>query len=241
MENPDERFGEQLTRALELHSGQRWESINISHGDRQTLEEIQMLGDGLVYRPAIVILIYVFNDMDYLAKRFSFPPPDRPVVFDAPHGSVARLHPLRLAFWNSFLFQELYARARLVNVQFYGGRNSDPFARYRDTAAVRTHLADIARFVSTARASGAAVAIVPFDPTTAADSLARDRYSRFVNALRSAEFPVWSLEGLFDGKNLSEVTVNRLDPHPNGYANRLAVERVLPQALKLASDVATQP
>lgn len=235
--NPDGRFGEQLTRLLQQHTGQRWESINVSHGDRHTLDEIEMLDEGLAYRPSIVVLVYVFNDMDYLANKFSFRP-DRPEVFEAPRGIVQRIAPARIAYWNSFLFQEVYARGQLLRARWQKAPlESDPFAPYRDTAAVRAHLIDLARFVSIAQTSGATPVIVPFDPTTATDVHSRERYARFVNSLRSANLPVWSLEGVFEGRNLADVTVNRLDIHPNGFANRLAVERVSGQTLTLASEI----
>ena len=240
--NPDDRFGEQLTRLIQKGTDQPWESINVSHGDRHTLEEIEMLADGLTYRPSIVILLYVFNDMDYLASRFPFRPLRRPVVFETPHGIAQRVHPARIAYWNSFLFQELYARARLLSVRLGDRRrDTDPFAPYRDTAAVRTHVADLARFVSMAQASGANAVIVPLDPMTATDDRARDRYARFVNLVRSANLPIWSLEGVFEGRSLADITVNRLDGHPNALANRLASERVSAEALRMAKEIPIRP
>jgi hypothetical protein len=236
--NPNERFGEQLTRIVRERTGTHWESLNISQGDRHTLDEIRMLRDGLAYRPLIVVLLYVFNDMEYLANRFSFQPERRPAVFEAPHGIAGRLHPVRLMYWNSFLFQEMYARVRLLGLTLRGGADGgDPFIPYRDTAAVGSHIADLKRFVSLAQGSGAAAVIVPFDPLTANDERARDRYSRFVNSVRTANLPVWSLEGLFDGRRLSEITVNKLDVHPNAFANHLAAERVSGAALKLVSEI----
>ncbi|MCH8966818.1 MAG: SGNH/GDSL hydrolase family protein, partial [Planctomycetes bacterium] len=61
-----DRFGERLVIGLTSASGETWQSVNASRGDSHTLDEIEFLRRSLPYEPDVVILLYVFNDIDYL-------------------------------------------------------------------------------------------------------------------------------------------------------------------------------
>lgn len=62
-----DRFSEQLAAYLSRTTGQDWEPINTSRPDTHTLEHIAFLEQGLLLSPDLVVLLYVFNDIEYLA------------------------------------------------------------------------------------------------------------------------------------------------------------------------------
>ena len=59
-------FGAGIGRELTAKTGEQWEVINASRGDTHTRDHIRFLGQGMAYRPDVVLLLYVFNDIDYL-------------------------------------------------------------------------------------------------------------------------------------------------------------------------------
>jgi hypothetical protein len=220
----EDRFGDQLGVRLSQVTLQPWEVINASHPDRHTLEEIAILDSVLPFHPDVILLLYVFNDIDYLhavTKRTG------PV--EAARTVIQRLHPVRILFKNSYLFQEMYVRFRLLfNAARYenevGKAERDPYA---DTALVRRHLADLARFVAKGVDVDAVVGIVPFEHSVVSSSGVRQRYESFVNRALAQGLPIWRVDSAFSGHGLSRLVVNRLDAHPNELANQLAAAEVL--------------
>ena len=75
--------------------------INASRPDTHTLEHIEFLRRMLQFQPEIVVLVYVFNDIDYLHSVTS-------------RGGVAgsNFSLMRVLFLTSYLLQELYVRLR---------------------------------------------------------------------------------------------------------------------------------
>src|SRR5207249_4774664 len=132
IEDPDDRFGAVLGRALQDSTGQTWEVLHASRQDTHTLHHLAILHGVLKYRPQVVVLLYVFNDIDYLS-----PITRRSMLTAAPRTVWQTLHPLRLAYKNSFLFQELYVRARalLFPLSASGGP-------YEDSGILQLHLRD---------------------------------------------------------------------------------------------------
>ena len=102
-----DRFGERLVRTLNQDTTEKWRLVNASVGNRHTLQEFALMDSVMRFSPDVVILLYVFNDIDYLS------PPDSQVAW-ANHGKsfASRLAPIRLLFLNSYLFQELLVRFR---------------------------------------------------------------------------------------------------------------------------------
>jgi len=227
----DDRLGEQVVARLDVTSGAPWEVINASHPDRNTLEEIALLDSTIAYRPDLVMLVYVFNDMDYL-----YPITQRTVLTEAPQTVWQRIHPVRLLFRNSFLFQELYVRLRALRWARRGDGERGGRDPYADATLVRTHLTDLARFVEIARRGGSTVSIVPFDPTVSGSAAARARYESFVSAGLAAGLPIWRVDSAFDGLALRDLRVNQLDGHPNALANRVVAERVSTRVLAVLGD-----
>ncbi len=208
IDRTENRFGEELASDIARATGTAWEVINASHPDQNTLQEIALLRSALVFRPDAVVLLYVFNDIDYLR-----PVTERSALTEAPGTALQRLHPA-------------YIRSRLLT---RGRQEADQ--AYADSTLVWSHLTDLARFVTAARAAGAVVSIAPFDNTVTGDPSSRRRYETFVRWATAYGLPVWRMDRAFDGVPLSRLTVNRLDHHPNELANRLAERAVLPQAL----------
>ncbi|HJU66021.1 MAG TPA: SGNH/GDSL hydrolase family protein [Gemmatimonadaceae bacterium] len=228
-----DRFGEQLAARLESATGTPWEAINISKADRHTRQQVEFLRAGLPYRPDVVVLVYVFNDIDYLSvARGALPLTTRNVLSEAPRNLLDRLHPLRLLYWNSYLVQELYVRLRALRWRFM---RSDPSRDlYADSSALATHVRDLAQLAAEARAGGAVLGIVPFEPAVVYRDDVRRRYDRFVAAARRGGLLVWSLRDAFGARDHSSLVLSSLDAHPNELAHRLAAEAVLPEVLRVA-------
>jgi len=217
-----DRLGEQLGVLLDLATGEPWEVFNISHPDRNTVEEIAMLDSTIAFRPKVVVLVYVFNDIDYL-----YPITERGALTEAPQSVWQRIHPARLLFENSFLFQEVFVRARSTYwSRHLAWRQHEPrYDPYADSALVGKHLTDLSRFVAKGKAAGALVGIVPLDPAVVLDSQ-RKRYESFCRQALAAGLPVWRVDSTFDGFTTRQLAVNTLDGHPNELANRLVANRV---------------
>ncbi|MGH7559687.1 MAG: GDSL-type esterase/lipase family protein [Gemmatimonadales bacterium] len=209
-----DRFGEKLATRLQERSGEPWEAVSASLPDRHTLQEIEELKRMLRFQPSLVVLLYVFNDIDYLATATS-----RTADTEAAGSILSRLHPLRVASRNSYLFQEAVLRVRML------GRRAAPAARaYADSTVMRRHMQDLDRFAQIASDGGAAVAIVPFDLHASTNPNVRTRYERWVSHAQQAGLPVVSIADAFIGRPVETLMVNTLDRHPNALGHRLGAE-----------------
>lgn len=129
--------------------------MNGAINDSHTLDEIGYLERMSPYERDAVLLVYVFNDIDYLT-----PVTDRSGWMQ-PGGIVHRMHPARLAFLNSYLFQELFVHARMA--RYAASDQPLPSQRaYADGDLLDRHLDDIERFVRIASRGEVPVWIVPF-------------------------------------------------------------------------------
>jgi hypothetical protein len=220
------RFGERIVNTLSHSTKSHWESLNASEGNAHTLDEIDFLRVMIPYRPDVVVLLYTFNDIDYLQ-----PVTARSRLTDGPESLWTRLSPMRVAFINSYFVQEIWVRSRLILRQIRGDvLPADP---YLDTTVVEQHLTDLREFASLAEAAGAVVGIVPFDISVRAHEAIRTRHRTFVEAAERAGLNVWPVGGAFDGVPYDALTVNTLDRHPNERANALAADAV---ASRLATE-----
>ena len=205
------RLGEQVVQRLQRRTGETWEAMNASRGGADTLDEIGFLQKMMPYQPNVVLLIYVFNDLDYLAPQLS------------PHLASSPILPQWLLYSNSYLAQEIILRLRLVYYQFWPAPQLGPDP-YMNRELVARHLQDVVRFVRIAAQNGATVKVVPFeiDPGTQF----RVRYQRFLEQATEAQLPICSLQHTFERYNLRELTVSPLDGHPNEFADRLAADTI---------------
>lgn len=230
LSNPDDRVGSQLAASLSGISGSRWESVHCAKPDSHTLQHIEFLKQCLTYRPNLVILLYVFNDMNYLREgrdgRGS-------LLAGHPGGIVNRLHPIRLLFVNFFAVQEVYVRTR----QWQSVKDvSAEVEVYHDSAKLEQHLDDLMEFVRTGREATSRVVIVPFSIWVATSEFERERYRRFAVAATRRSLPVWSVDSVFIGRPFPDLVVGPLDTHPNEFANSLLAQAILPRIQRLAAE-----
>ncbi len=223
VQSTDDRFGEQLAEHLKKQSVANWEVLNASLGDTDTLTHIQYLQTMQSYQPDVILLLYAFNDIDYVVPVTPRDGPSEPMT-----SLRDRLSPVRLLFTNCFLFQEVYVRLRMLAYQTLaageGQAYEDP---YHDDAILNRHLQDVSLFVSLASRTGAIVAIVPFDIKIAASPAHRRRYEHFVQAVMAHGLPVWSAgPEVFARYAYKDLIVNKLDSHPNALAHRLLATRI---------------
>lgn len=101
------------------------------------------LGWGI--RPDLVVLVYVFNDIDYLR-----PVTRRSILAPSSNSLASTLHPGRVLFINSYMFQELYVRLRQMSFRLAEPEADDT---YSDSALLARHLDDLSGFVDAARAT----------------------------------------------------------------------------------------
>jgi len=209
--NIEDRFSEQLATKLTEKSGDYWETINASKFDSHTLDHIKFLKQALPYKPDVIILLYVFNDIDYLSSITPRP------------NLTSRLDLTSILYRNFYLFQEIYFRLRLIKAKYQENneRKSDP---YNDSTLVSHHLKDISKFVELAEKADALVWVVPFDISVVSETARLSRYNEFVNQARAFGIPVIPLDNEFEGFQISQLTVNKFDSHPNEFANRIAAE-----------------
>jgi lysophospholipase L1-like esterase len=218
IEKVDDRFGERLAGDLSASTSDEWVSLNASRPDTHTLQHIDFLTTILEFDPDVVVLLYVFNDVDYL-RRVTV----ESDLATRGGGLSSRLRPKRVLFVNSYLYQELLVRWRAIRNHSTPSGDSDP---YLDDAIVTRHIADLTHFVAVAAAAGKPVRIVPFDVGVVASPEIRHRYETFMAALVEGGLDVCSLLDAFDGRDFRSLTVNALDVHPNADAHRLAADFV---------------
>jgi hypothetical protein len=221
----EDRIGEQVASRLAKTTGKPWEVINASRPNSDTLDEIGYLNQMTKFKPDLVILIYIFNDIDYLI-------PHRPGL------PLLRNRFVRLLWQNSYLFQEMFVRIRIVYYRYRrvgpmaapvaasGELTDSEFAAYANPTLMARHLADIARFASIAQQSGARILVVPYDLAVTLQGSARDRYKDFLRQTQSVGIPVCSLEHTWDGHTFRELTLSPTDGHPNEGSIRMAADAI---------------
>lgn len=220
----EDRFGERLVKLLNQRTNSEWELINASQPDTHTLTHIEFLTRSLELKPQVVILLYVFNDIDYLSQVTS-----RSALAGSPESFLERIDPRRIGFKNLFLFQEVYVRLRLIS---FSSSSNQAMVKdgYLDEGLLLAHMRDLQTFYSLAASSGSVTAIVPYETGIMVNPLAAQRHDRFVFAGTHAGLPIWSVSSkAFSGHRFDELTVNNLDRHPNAFANQLLANSVIDQ------------
>ena len=203
-----DRFGEQLAGRLAAATGKSWVSMNASRGGTHTLDHIEFLRRMLPYRPRLVVLLYVFNDIDYLFHV-------------TPDWKASRYSPVGVLYSNSYLFQQVYMLYTRVT-----SARIDDVAAYEDDKLVSRHLVDVERFVTLAAEHGARVFVVPIDASVARSGGLRPGHRNFARLSEKAQIPLIPALEVFKGEKYDGLIVNWLDLHPNERAYRIAATRV---------------
>ena len=193
-------------------------ALNASLGDTHTLTHIEFLKTMQELKPNITVLLYAFNDIDYLAQV-------TPREGQSEHATsfFAAISPVRILFKNSFLFQSIYVRLRLLTYA-PSPELSNP---YENNALLNEHFRDLDRFVSLASTSSTLVTIVPFNIGVVASKDVGSDYNHFVKAATAHGLPIWPAgPEVFSGHAYKDLIVNMLDSHPNELAHQLLADRI---------------
>jgi GDSL-like lipase/acylhydrolase family protein len=222
--DPKHRFTDVLAARLNATpSIGRVRVFNAGVPDRDSVHELRMLDELLWLDPDLVLLAYVFNDIEHVLRT------PRPPIFDPP-SYLARFNLQRLLMLNSHLFDQLLLRYRLMT----GKSARDPMLdAYADPELLRKHLDVLVEIKERANAAGAAFHLVPFDPAVRNGPPYEARYQTFVRACRERQIQVWPMDGIFDGLPYEALIVNGWDHHANERAHRLVGEFL---AEKILSD-----
>jgi hypothetical protein len=222
--NPSDRLSDMLAATLDSVTHVKWEPFNVSRPDLDTKQETELVASIPEVRPDIALVLYVFNDIEYLA-----PMTERRAITEAAGSLRARLNPARLLFQNSFLAQELYVRAR--HARLYLSSAAPAADIYSDSALVAKHLKDLCRLVRTAAGKAKVAAVVPLDIAPVVSPAYQRRMETFTRQAESAGIPVMRVDTAFVGQQFSDLVVNSLDAHPNELANWLATRALAEQLL----------
>lgn len=218
IEDPNDRISELVALRLGISTGKSWESLNFARERSDTKDQQGILTAALRYHPDAVVLLYSFDDIAYFA------PVRRPEPLAAPAATWGeRLHPLRLLYLNSVLFQEGYLWARSRYPAYTGGR-AIPVDPYADTALVAAHLEDVQTLVLAAEETGAATLIIPLDVQVGVDPDRRARYLAFVAAAQRSGLPLLAVDSAFVGRPVGQFVLDTLDRRPNALVHRVVAE-----------------
>jgi len=217
--HPADRIRDMLETTLDSVTHMNWESYNVSRPDLDTRQETELVKSVPAIHPDIALVLYVFNDIEYLA-----PMTERKTITEAAGTLSARLNPGRIIFQNSFLAQELYVRARHARIYLSGGTPGADI--YADSALVAKHLRDVCTLMRTAAGSAKIQALVPLDLAPIVSPAYQRRMETFTRQAQAAGIPVLRVDTAFAGHELPELVVNSLDAHPNELANWLATRAI---------------
>jgi lysophospholipase L1-like esterase len=217
LDQTDARFGEQLAHRLSKARGEAWHALNAAQPNTHTLEHVEFLERTRHYAPDAIVLLYSLNDIDYLVD---------PADLDAAGNRFfdERFTPVRIAFVNSNLAQELYARAR--QLRFAAQRRGEGAPAPLRPEIMQQHLSDLARFVALARETTCAVGIAQHGWLPYGSAWIRKSHDEFFEAARTAGLPAWTGLDAFEGEDYTTLVVNDLDHHPSARANTIAAEAI---------------
>jgi hypothetical protein len=212
--NAADRFGDHLQRRVNSTLGlaRRVAVYNAGVGAANSADELASARRLLPsLRPHLVLLIYVFNDIEHLADSAGHSAARPP--------SFAR----RFSFHRLLMLNSHLADQALLLRRAWSSSTSplvDYLSKaYADERLMRAHLDLLREIELTSKSSGAEFRIVPFDLFSLEQY--RQRYSAFVQACEKYRLPVWSMLNVFDGYQYKALIVNHRDRHPNELANQL--------------------
>jgi hypothetical protein len=217
----ENRLGEQLARLLAVRCAGDWELLTFAQQDTHTLQHEQFLREALRFGPTVVVLEYVFNDIEYLR------PAPRRGPQEAVGSVLQRLNPVRLMYYNSLLFQQLYVRYVFASRRTSDARH-ELHDRYLDSTLLARHLHDLSTMDAIADSAGTLLVVLPVDVSVAADSNRRARYHQVVDAMVGEGLRVLNTSEVLEGTDYQDLIVNELDHHPNERANAALAGSAVP-------------
>jgi len=226
IKTPGERFGERLEEGLNrLSTKERFEVINAGTLDSNTLDHIETLRRMLVFRPDYVLLLYSFNDINYLSKPDYVPP--RSIIGEI-RTPLDRVHPLRLLVLNSHLAEQMSSRLRKGVYRYVCEDYTHPVIYpYEIEAVLEMHLKDLDRFFRLAGEAKAEAVLIPQEINAQHWVSYLTRYENFVRAAKARGIRVWPLIPAFEGHHLRDLTDDTYERYPNALMNELASAAIL--------------
>lgn len=214
--NPGDRFGDRLERTLNRRGRpERVRVFNAGLGGTHSADHLAMARDLVPrVRPNLVLLVYVFNDIEHLEL-----PPVPGALRPASFADRFSLH--RILMLNSHLADE----ALLVWTAWtWSQPHYDDYLAelYRDPELLRRHLDVLNQIEETAESRAAAFRVVPFELHS--DDRHGQYYSRFVHQCEARGLSVWSMWKVFRSHPYQALIMSRRDHHPNELANQLVAD-----------------
>lgn len=224
-----DRYSEQLAYRLSAATGETWDPMNLGRPGTHTKDHAAVLTGALRYAPDLVVLLYSFDDIEYLA-----PVRRREVLAQPATTWQDRLHPIRLPYANSVLFQEaiLELRTRRPALVGAGPTTVDP---YRDPTLLAAHFEELHNFAQAAEERGVMTLIVPLDVEISSDSSRMARYREFVTRAAAAQLPIWGVDSTLDGRSTRQLIVDPVTRLPNEMAHLAAAEATVAPVMYLRS------
>ena len=225
--DPRHRFTEVLAARLNATPAMgRVRVFNAGVPDTNSADHLRLLDELLWLDPDLVLLTYVFNDIEHVWQR------PRSPIFDPP-SYLARFSLHRLLMLNSHLFDQLLFRYEFA----VGGAVDTSLSAYADANLLRRHLDVLEEILERANMAGVTFRLIPFDVAVRKGPPYEERYRQFVHACRERQIPVWQMDRLFDGLSYEALIVNGWDHHPNEGAHRVVGEFLADQILSEKSVV----
>jgi hypothetical protein len=224
-----DRYSEQLAFRLSAATGETWDPMNLGRPGTHTKDHVAALPGALRYSPDLVVLLYSFDDIEYFA-----PVRRREVLAQPAMTWQDRLHPIRLPYVNSVLFQEAFLELRARRPALVGAAPlaDDP---YLDPALLAAHFEELQNFAQAAEEQGVMTLIVPLDVEVSSDSARMRRYREFATQAEGAQLPVWAVDSTLDGRSTRQLIVDPIIRLPNEMAHLAAAEATVARVLYLRS------
>lgn len=208
----EDRFSDVLGQAL----GDDYAVMNVGMPGANTQQEIQN-ALAYPYPPDIVILVFLTNDIEGTAADLGYPrPPVRATVPGVLEPLVSESYLLNFLYWRLYRLgiAEWVTEYRAWLVNSYD--NPQIWQAYQQQLLqVHQHLEATNRQL--------VVVVFPYFPAAEEN---RPMTSQVVNLFAEQGVPVLDVSEMIEGMDLSQITVNRFDPHANEFLNHLVGDRL---------------
>lgn len=209
IENPRDRFSDLLGQQL----GDSWTVVNIAISGWGTRKEYAALL-GYPHKPDAVVLSYYINDIEdelpapWLGSRNLSREIGNPLVDES--------------YLGNFIYWRLY-RLRAMDKDYL----DYVIQGYRDPLVWNAHAADLKKFVMTMREHQIKLVVVIF-PHLQAIEKTRPLTEQVEYFLSAYGVTVVNMSTVLEGRAVRDMTVNRVDAHPNESVHREVADLLLP-------------